>query len=166
MTIEERLAVVAPAITAHLDGLVMDTPEDNALLDEIRRQWQWVLTGDEVPTPFKPRDPFCGAQIYGTPIPIPERNPSDTPVSQHETETERFPLRDTYHDFVPGGMVGCCAACGYAPWARSHQPQQTLTCNFCHRHSTHGESVGYCPHCGSNNLTTIDGTFVGPPKTF
>lgn len=44
------------------------------------------------------------------------REQSDTQVSQQS-------VRDTYHDFVPGGMVGCCAACGYAPWARSHEPQ-------------------------------------------
>jgi len=41
----ERFTVVEPVITAHLEDLRMDTDEDNALLDEIRRQWKWLLDG-------------------------------------------------------------------------------------------------------------------------
>ena len=46
LALAQRLLVVEPVITAHLTDLRMDTDEDNALLDEIRSQWHYVMTGE------------------------------------------------------------------------------------------------------------------------
>lgn len=47
-------------------------------------------------------------------------------------------------------------------------PREPLHCNFCRNNSMHvmasGCAVGFCPHCGSNNLVNIKGEFVGPPQ--
>lgn len=47
---------------------------------------------------------------------------------------------------------------------------EVLHCNFCKVDHlmvlVHGRASAPCTYCGSNNLTQVDGTFVGPPAAF
>jgi membrane protein implicated in regulation of membrane protease activity len=45
VALAERLSLVEPVITTHLNELRMDTYEDNASLDTVRAMWTYVLTG-------------------------------------------------------------------------------------------------------------------------